>query len=675
MSKSEEPVKSSQQERSQSAVEYAQQLVQQGQIAQGLHVLDDAGKAAHTKEGLYLRAVCFRQLKDYKAAFAALDALLELAPGHARAFQEVGYNHLSQKNTTGAIKGFAKAVELNSALLSSWKVLQELYLSSGQPALYAEAQNHVRQLEQLPRELQAVRSYLNEGNLVLADQICRHFLKTHKQHVEGMRLLAEIASRHRIIDDAEFILESAVAFEPDHVGARVDYATILLKRQRFEKARDIAAGLVKEHPENLNFKAIFGATELGVGNTDAAIAIMNELEEQSFNVKHTLLSLGHALKTAGLIEEAVAAYQRLYNHVPDYGDAFWSLANTKTYKFTDAEVAHMQKYESDERVAVDDRVHFCFALGKAFEDRKDYVRAFDFYERGNRLHKKALEYSIPAIDKRVDRQISVCTRELLDVKRGVGAQAADPIFIVGLPRAGSTLLEQILASHSKVDGTLELPNILSLTRRLRGRVVSASDDDPQYPRILAELEDSYFERFGEQYLNDTQVFRQGAAYFIDKMPNNFLHIGLIKLILPNAKIIDARRHPMSCCFSGFKQLFGEGQEFTYGLSDIGDYYREYVRVMDHWDDVLPGFVLRVQHEDVINDLESQVRRMLDFCGLEFEQSCVDFHKTERNVRTPSSEQVRQPIFKSSMEHWRHFEDRLQPLKDALGPDVLARYPL
>jgi hypothetical protein len=322
-----------------------------------------------------------------------------------------------------------------------------------------------------------------------------------------------------------------------------------------------------------------------------------------------------------------------------------------------------------------DKVHLNFALGKALEDRQDYDTAFLAYQQGNQLNKDLLKYDIPEISKRVQRQISTCNPELFDQLRNVGCDDPAPIFIVGLPRAGSTLLEQILASHSLVDGTMELPNIMSVSRRLLGREKIAAGEEPQYPRILAELEHDYFRQFGEQYINDTKVFRQGAPLFIDKMPNNFLHIGLIKLMLPNAKIIDARRHPMACCFSGFKQLFAEGQEFTYGLHEIGDYYKNYVELMDHWDTVLPGFVLRVQHEDVVHDLETQVHRILDFCGLPFEESCIEFYKTKRNVRTPSSEQVRQPIYTTGLEQWRNFEQHLQPLIDSLGPEVLQRYPI
>jgi hypothetical protein len=332
----------------------------------------------------------------------------------------------------------------------------------------------------------------------------------------------------------------------------------------------------------------------------------------------------------------------------------------------------MQALEGTEEIGDLDRIQICFALGKAFEDRKKYVDSFKYYERGNSLKLPSTFYDPEQLHKRVDAQISICTRQFFEERPSAGTPAADPIFIVGLPRAGSTLLEQILASHSMVDGTMELHNILDLAKRLRGRDADRNDM-PRYPRIMEELDLGLFRQFGDQFIDQTRVFRDGAPYFIDKMPNNFFHIGLIKLILPNAKVIDARRNPMACCFSGYKQLFGEGQEFSYGLSQVGDYYREYVRLMDHWDEVLPGFVLRVQHEGVIDDLETQVRRILDFCGLEFEESCVEFHKTKRTVRTPSAEQVRQPINTSGVDQWRNFEEYLDPLKRALGPELLNTF--
>ena len=328
----------------------------------------------------------------------------------------------------------------------------------------------------------------------------------------------------------------------------------------------------------------------------------------------------------------------------------------------------MRRCEDDSSIASDDRVHFSFSLGKAFEDAGDYRSSFTYYQKGNALKSRRTGYSPDRTNEMVEAQISCCTDDLFEKRGDAGFDSPDPIFIVGMPRAGSTLLEQILASHSMVDGTMELHNILGLAQRLRGRTVAESSE---YPGNLWDIDRDYFHRFGERFIEDTRVYRQGAPYFIDKMPNNFMHVGLIRLILPNARVIDARREPMACCFSNFKQLFGEGQDFSYGLESMGRYYRDYVRLMDHWESALPGFVLRVQHEDVLEDLEGQVARLLEFCGLPFEEGCLRYWETERAIRTPSSEQVRQPIYRSGVDVWRNFEPWLDPLKQALGPELSA----
>ena len=626
-------------------------------------------------DALYLYGVSMRQQKRFPEALALFAKIHDINPNHSRTWQEKGHTCFTQERNNQAIENYERAVQLNPALIASWKALVNLYQIKKQKVPFDYAVQQLEELAQLPPELQAVKSYFHDGKIDIADEVCRQFLRNNKQHIEGMRLLAQIAHKLNVVDDAEFLLESCVEFEPNHVGARIDYASTLIKRQKFGKAHDISRQLLSEDPHNSFLKALHATTTSGIGDTQGAVDLYEEVLVDQPKQDQTLLSLGHAYKTLGNLEKSVDAYRRVYQLRPDFGDAFWSLANTKTYRFTEQEVQHMLDYEAQPSTSTNDRVHLCFALGKSYEDQKDYARAFEFYQRGNALNKDELGYQNPKIIKRTQRHIDVCSAELLELKAGLGHDAPDPIFIVGLPRAGSTLLEQILASHSQVDGTLELPNILSLAYRLRGRYKSQNNDDPQYPRILGELEDSYFARFGEQYINDTKVYRQGAPLFIDKMPNNFQHIALIKLILPNAKVIDARRHPMACCFSGFKQLFAEGQEFTYGLKEIGTYYREYVRLMDHWDQVLSGFVLRVEHEDVVENLEQQVRRILDFCGLEFEQSCVEFHKTERSIRTPSAEQVRQPIYKTGLEQWKNFEPWLEPLKEALGPEILNRYPI
>tara|TARA_B100001559_G_C16462082_1_gene604625 strand:- start:643 stop:1611 length:969 start_codon:yes stop_codon:yes gene_type:complete len=320
----------------------------------------------------------------------------------------------------------------------------------------------------------------------------------------------------------------------------------------------------------------------------------------------------------------------------------------------------MEAVAIDPETSLEDQYHTYFALGKALEDQGEYERSFEYYEKGNSLKKTESRYDAEKMTNELELQKEVCTRSFFTDRQGFGAEALDPIFIVGLPRAGSTLLEQILASHSQVEGTLELPNILSLVRKLQGR--RRVSDRPRYPDILNKLTKEEFIKFGEQYISQTAFHRtQKRAFFTDKMPNNFRHIGLIHLILPNAKIIDARREPMDCCFSCFKQLFAEGQEFTYNLKDLSKYYQDYISLMSHWDNVLPGRVLRVDHEEVIQDLETQVKRILDYCGLDFEQECLEFYNTDRAVRTASSEQVRQPIYKSS-EQWKNFESYLTELK-------------
>ena len=380
---------------------------------------------------------------------------------------------------------------------------------------------------------------------------------------------------------------------------------------------------------------------------------------------------GHALKTVGRHDDAVAAYRAAYLARPELGDAWWSLANMKTFRFDEGEMQRMQQLAESGELARADEYNLDFALGKAFEDREVFDRSFEYYARGNRLKKAELRYDGDRMQADFDRQIAFFTPERVAALRDLGADHPDPIFIVGLPRAGSTLVEQILASHSAIDGTLELPNILATVHRLNGRLQRGQE--PRYPAVLAELPAERFEEMGRQYIDDTRVHRGEAPLFTDKMPNNFRHIGLILSILPNARIIDARRAPMACCFSGFKQLFAEGQEFTYSQQDIGRYYAGYVELMDHWKRLYPESILQVNYEDVVDDLEPQVRRMLDFLGVPFEPACVEFHRTKRSVRTASSEQVRQPIYRSGIEQWRHFEPWLDDLKNALGPEVLENW--
>ncbi|MDH3552867.1 MAG: sulfotransferase, partial [Gammaproteobacteria bacterium] len=488
---------------------------------------------------------------------------------------------------------------------------------------------------------------------------------------EAMRLLALLGMKLLVYDDAEFLLESCVELEPDYWLARLDYVAILHKRQKFEKALEQAVILRDMFPGNYVFDLTFANQSVAIGHFDEALKVYDGVIEAHPEFSQTFLARGHALKTVGRLDEGIESYRGAYRVRKNFGDAYWSLANLKTYRFTDDEMAQMRTQVERGDTPVDDQFHLCFALGKALEDCEQYEESFAWYKRGNELRKSGLRYDPERLELAMQRQMEFCTKELFRDKAGCGGDYRDPIFIVGLPRAGSTLLEQILASHSEIDGTMELPNIIATAHRLNGRRRVA--EEPNYPRILTDLNDEHYQKLADAYIKDTAIHRKGAPKFVDKMPNNFMHIGLIHLMFPNAKVIDARRHPMACCFSGFKQLFADGQEFTYGLEDIARYYKSYVALMQHWDTVLPGKVLNVHYEHVVDDAERQVRRILEFLEVPFEEACLNFYRTDRSVRTPSSEQVRQPIYKGALEQWRNFEPYLGTLKTELASEI-ADYP-
>ena len=623
-------------------------------------------------EARYALAVLHRAKKQNGEAKRILLDLLSEKPDFGRGFQELAYCEAALDDQDGAQTAFERAVELDASLLNSWKYLAKIY-EQKRDNRAEQATKQAAFLGDLPDELRTVISYLAANRLADAERLCRFFMKQNKTHIEGMRLMAEVATRTGVFEDAEFLLETAVELQPDHMDAELQLIHILLRRQRFHKAYERAKALCQKHKSPPQQALALSASAcFGVGENTKAIQIYEQMIEASPHDSALKVSLAHIYNAIGSTDHAIALFKEAYQLNASFGDAYWSLANTKSYRFSEEEITAMTEGLTSERAPQLDQIQMHFALGKAHEDQQKFERSFDHYAKGNALKQKTSNHSAEQLDIRVSTQIDVCTKDLFEQKSGVGHTAQDPIFIVGLPRAGSTLLEQILASHSMVDGTMELHDILDLAKRLRGRD-KASDPSPRYPRILQELGAEKFTQFGKQFIADTRAYRGSAPRFIDKMPNNFFHVGLIKLILPRAKIIDARRHPMSCCFSGLKQLFGEGQEFSYGQEEIGNYYKQYVRLMDHWDKVLPGFVLRVQHEEVVEDLDKQVRRLLDFCELPFEEDCLNFHKTERSVRTPSAEQVRQPIYRSGLDQWRNFEQFLNPLKHALGADLLDNY--
>jgi tetratricopeptide (TPR) repeat protein len=621
---------------------------------------------------LFVVAAAIRAEGDNLEAVMRLKALIRRAPDFALAHQELGFAFSASGELYPAIAALQKAVAIEPDLPASWKLIGELFLIDGDEDSAAEAFNqHLVAASEDPRLIHAIKRF-NAGKTGQAEQLCREFLKEHPANVTAIRLLAEIGLKVGVLVDAERLLERCLELAPDFDLARVSYAKVLSRREKLEAALEQADRLLETESEKPAYLALRASILVRMGDFEQAIPCYEHILERFPSQSGIMLSYGHALKTVGQTEEAIEAYRNTIKLRPGFGDAYWSLANLKTFRFEDHDLATMRTQLGEDGCTRDDYFHLCFALGKALEDRKQYDESFHHYQRGNRIKEKLSGYDAGNIEDFVHRMKAACPRGLFTTTTGTGCQAPDPIFVVGLPRSGSTLLEQILASHSQVDGTKELIQILAIARRLGGK--RKKSEPALYPGSLAELDSEALQDLGQEYIDRTRIQRGAAPFFIDKMPNNFLHIGLISLILPKARIIDARRHPMAACFSGFTQLFARGQTFTYGLSNIGRYYRDYVDLMDHWDQVLPGKVLRVQYEDVVADTENQVRRMLDFCGLEFEENCLHFYQTDRAVRTASSEQVRQPIYSAATEHWRNFEPHLDELKKALGP-VLDRYPI
>jgi tetratricopeptide (TPR) repeat protein len=627
-------------------------------------------QAPEQRDALLFAAVAQRYLGRVSDALGTLEILERHHPRFSRLYEERGRCFVDIKQARQAIEAFEQAVTLNHSLPGGWSMLAGLYRMIGRPDSAETAAGHAAALQNLPPEVVTATGLFVDGDLDPAESLVRTYLLQHGDHIEAMRLLAGIGIARKVYDDAELLLAAVLRLAPGYRAARREYAGVLAELHRYGEARRQLDLLLESEPDNRDLRTTYAFSCVGLGEHERAIELYTGLLEDTPADTELHLSIAHALKTLGRRDEAVKSYHKAAACRPDFGDAYWSLANLKTYRFTDEELTRMRAAESAPTTGLVDRYHLSFALGKALEDRTDYDESFRYYERGNELKRTESTYRPEVIENNTRQQIEICTAELFADRRGWGSPDRSPIFIVGLPRSGSTLLEQILASHSQVEGTQELPNIQQIVHQLRGRVPDMHN--PRYPRILAQLTAEDVLKLGEHYLAGTRAYRAGRPFFIDKMPNNFRHLGLIRLMLPNARIIDARREPMACCFSNFKQLFANGQEFTYGINDIAGYYRTYLELMRHWDRVLPGHILRIHHEDVVDDLDGNVRRVLDFCGLDFEPQCIEFHKTERSVRTASSEQVRQPLYREGLDQWKYFGPWLGPLQDALG-DALHRY--
>jgi tetratricopeptide (TPR) repeat protein len=513
-----------------------------------------------------------------------------------------------------------------------------------------------------PRLLEAAAA-LHDNRLEIAEPLLKAHLKQDPFDARAIRMLAELAWRIGRMQDAEHLLRRALEIAPRFTAARANLALVLGRTGRPAEALDMLEPLFEVEPDeigNFNLKA---ATLGRLGDFDAAIRIYERVLDQAPRQYRVWLSYGHMLKTVGRQADGIAAYRQAIAIRPSLGEAWWSLANLKTVKFDDADVAAMEAAARTAGLSAEDRFHLDFALGKAMHDAGRWDEAFGHYSDANSLRLKSQPYEAADTTRAVDRAIATFTGQALAERAGGGSPAPDAIFILGMPRAGSTLVEQILSSHSLVEGTSELPDLPAVARGVKG-----------YPGGALKMSADERAAAGEDYLRRASVQRRTELpFFIDKLPNNWLYVPFILLILPNAKIIDARRHPLGCSLSNFRQHFARGQAFSYDLADMGRYYADYVRLMAHVDRVAPRRVHRVIYERMVDDTEAEVRALLAYCGLEFEEACLEFHRTERAVRTASSEQVRQPIYRDSTDEWRHFEPHLGTLKEALGP-VLDAYP-
>lgn len=617
-----------------------------------------------------LLGVAQRRSGDAAASQAVLEPLAQSQPNWAAAHYELGVTRGAQRDGEGAVAALRRAVSLKPEMPDAWRALGDHLTAigdaSGADDAYAQ---HIKFSTHDPRLMEAAVA-LCENRIPMAEQLLRKHLKQHPTDVPALRMLAEVAARLHRYPDAETLLERALELAPSFVPARHNYAIVLHRQHKAAAARTQADKLVADDPLNPSYRTLKAAIASSIGDYDTALELYSGVLAEYPQNARAWMSYGHALKTTKRQGECVQTYRKSIELAPHLGEAYWSLANLKTFKFAQADIEAMQTQLAQGKLTDADRLQFHFALGKAFEDAEQFAESFKHYAEGNRIRRAGVGYDADWNSEQMRRSKALYTPEFFAARAVQGASAADPIFVVGLPRSGSTLLEQILASHPLVEGTMELAVIVNIVRELGG----ASRGSSTYPQSIAELDADKLRALGERYLEQTRIYRRtDAPFFIDKLPNNFAHTGLIHLILPRAKIIDARRHPLGCCFSGYKQHFARGQHFTYNLDEIGRYYHDYVELMAHFDAVLPGRVHRVIYEQMVADTEGEVRRVLDYCGLPFDQRCLRFYENERAVRTASSEQVRRPIYREGVDHWRNYEPWLGPLKSALG-SVLGHYP-
>ncbi len=522
----------------------------------------------------------------------------------------------------------------------------------------------------IPR-LQEAQRQLMRGRVEESDRILRDFLKAQPRAPGARYLLAEVASRAGAYDDAELLLAQCLKLAPTFSPFRFSYAQALLRTNKPEAALAETETLLQETPNNPLFRRQRAVVLEATQNFEAAVVAWRDLLDDYPTLPNLWLSYGHALRASGAKDDCIAAYRRAIALEPSLGAAWWALADLKTFRFSQAETETMEAALKSKDITDEQRVRLNFALGKAYADRKLYEKSFDRYVSANALYRKSIRHDPQTLTNYVTRCRHFFTADFFQARAGMGCDSTAPIFLVGMMRAGSTLVEQILASHSQIEGTRELSDLASIFQSV---LANAAGQERGYPDLLGALGPEELRRVGERYVESTRAYRKTARpHFIDKMGANFAHVGLLQLILPNAKIVDVRRHPLACGISIFAQLFPKGENDAYSLTDIGRHYHDYVELMAHFDRVLPGKVHRVFYENLVAEPEAEIRALLDYLDLPFETACLEFHKTERVVATVSSEQVRSPLYRDALEQWRHYEPWLGPLKEALGP-VLDAYP-
>ena len=621
-------------------------------------------------------AQALRRLGQSDAALSRLAALARRQPNVAALLWELAQAASETGDSAQAIAALERLVRQQAGVASGWFLLARELRKVGRDDQAWRADLSGIHASSRDRDLLEAAVAMNEGRLNDATAILDARLARLPDDPAAARLLGEIHWRRGDMSAALILVERAVATAPGFDLARDFLIRLLLQNNRLTDALAHADVLAQSPLDNPGYALLRASVLVRLGDQAQAAAIYESLLAQKPDQPQLWQNLGHALKTLGRQADAIHAYRQAVRYLPTMGEAWWSLANLKTVKLDAADIAVMEQALSmlapEAAARSEDIFHLHFSLGKALEDAHDYAASFGHYDRGNSLRRSLLSYDADEFAAEVKATEACFTAAFLTRMGTGGAAAPDPVFVVGLPRSGSTLVEQILSSHSQVEGTMELPEMMIIASRLQSRIDEG--EFPDFATMIASLTPADRQRLGEEYIDRTRVHRQSdKPRFIDKMPNNWQHVGLIRLILPNAKIIDARRHPMGCCFSGWKQHFARGQAFTYDLSEIGRYYRDYVALMSAFDAAAPGHVHRVHYEHMVADTPGEVARLLDYLGLPFEEACLAFWRTERAVRTASSEQVRQPIFTDGVDHWRHFAPWLGPLEEALGPEIAA-YP-